>query len=86
MTSLKKMSTEAGRYLQDTAAKADDVRDQMARSGMDPLCGWDWLSQHWNDRYPDPTIVLSLDGRRIATIKGCVKPGAIKQIMASVRR
>lgn len=86
MRSLKKMSNEAGRYPQDRPAKADDVRDQMARSRMDPLCGWDWLSRHWNDPYPDPTIVLSLDGRRIATIKGCVKPGAIKQIMASVRR
>lgn len=85
MRSLERMSTEVDRYPQDRSAKADDVRDQMARWGMDPLCGWDWLSQHWNDRYPDPTMVLCVDGRRIATIKGCVKPGAVKQIMASVR-
>lgn len=79
------MSTKVDRYLQDRPAKADDVREQIAKLGMDPLCGWDWLNQHRNDLYPDPTIVLCVDGRRIATIKGCVKPGAVKQIMASVR-
>ncbi|MDD5510453.1 MAG: hypothetical protein PHI12_06570 [Dehalococcoidales bacterium] len=44
----------------------------------EPICGWPWVDQHWNDPYPEPHFeFITPTCRQSMTIKN---PGVVKEV------
>jgi len=50
---------------------------------IDPLPGWEWVFQHYNDPPPPCEMVLCYEGKKVAELSGSIKRGAVAGIVHS---
>jgi len=47
----------------------------------EPLCGWEWVREHKNDEYPEPRMVIMVDGQEVANFGPRAKREAIRVVV-----
>lgn len=50
-----------------------------------PLCGWDWVKEHMNDKLPVLVMTISLDGSVVGEFDSNTRRGVVKRAMAEGR-
>ncbi|MBA7604388.1 hypothetical protein ES703_11508 [subsurface metagenome] len=49
-----------------------------------PLCGWDWVKEHMNDKLPVLTMTISFNGSTVGEFDSKTRRGAVKRAVKEI--